>query len=184
MLRSSTSPCCSYVKSALNCAPLGLNFDFGAPGQSTLKSGLAMSVTRSLYFSRIRRASAISLASRFRMFLFHIPRSSIHSMPNSCAATSQARPKSGTATSYRQSQFFLKIFFVGGSRLFGAVRVFGHRIQFHNHPAAEIDFAQRGKHRGNVHQALPQLHEAIRLPRVLALKTLDVLDVQKQQPIA
>src|SRR6266404_2170802 len=99
MLRSRTSPCWSYVKSALNCAPLGLNFDLGAPGQSTLKSGLAMSVTRSLYFSRMRRASATSLASSLRMFLFHMPRSSTHSNPNSREMTSQARPKSWPSSS-------------------------------------------------------------------------------------
>lgn len=69
-------------------------FRLGAPGKSTLNSGLAMSVTRSLYFSSMRRASAISLGSRLRMFLFHIPRSSIHRIPNSHDATSQERPKS------------------------------------------------------------------------------------------
>src|SRR6267143_3194647 len=99
MLRSRTSPCWSYVKSALNFAPLGLNFDLGAPGQSTLNSGLAISVTRSLNFSRMRRASATSVASSFRIFLFHMPRSSIHSKPNSRDMTSQARPKSWPSSS-------------------------------------------------------------------------------------
>ena len=66
----------------------------GAPGQSTLKSGLAMSVTRRLFFFRRRCASAISLASRLTTFLFHMVRSSIHSIPNCWEATSQAWPKS------------------------------------------------------------------------------------------
>ena len=72
----------------------GLNFDLGAPGQSTLKSGPAISVTRRLFFFRMLFASAISLASRFTTFLSHMLRSSIHSIPNCCDATSQARPKS------------------------------------------------------------------------------------------
>src|SRR5258707_15838335 len=58
-----------------------------------------MSVTRSLYFSRMRRASATSLASSLRMFLFHMPRSSIHSNPNSREMISQARPKSWPSSS-------------------------------------------------------------------------------------
>src|SRR6266404_7667650 len=94
MLRSSTSSCCSNVKSALNWSLLGLNFDFGAPGQSTLNSGLAMSVTRRLYFFRRRSDSAISLEFRSSTFLFHMPRSSIQLMPNLCEAISHARPKS------------------------------------------------------------------------------------------
>src|SRR5262249_8886328 len=53
-----------------------------------------MSVTRSLFFSKIRRASSISLASSLARVLFHMPRSSIHCMPKSRAAISQARPKS------------------------------------------------------------------------------------------
>src|SRR5581483_3290742 len=99
-LRSKTSSCCSKVKSALNWswllpgAALGLYLDLGAPGQSVLKSGLAISVTRKLFFCRIRRASATSLASRLTMFLSHMPRNSIHCMPNSFDATSQTWPKS------------------------------------------------------------------------------------------
>src|SRR5579859_673861 len=99
-LRSKTSSCCSKVKSALNWScrllgsALGLYLDLGAPGQSVLKSGLAISVTRNLFFCRMRRASATSLASRLTMFLSHMPRNSIHCMPNSLEATSQTWPKS------------------------------------------------------------------------------------------
>src|SRR5215469_2882257 len=53
-----------------------------------------MSVTRSLFRSRMLRASAISLASSLARVLFHMPRSSIHCMPNSFAVISQERPKS------------------------------------------------------------------------------------------
>src|SRR3954447_26327032 len=42
----------------------------------------------------MRWASATSFSSRLTMFFFHMPRSSIHPMPNSREATSQARPKS------------------------------------------------------------------------------------------
>src|SRR3954470_1923618 len=42
----------------------------------------------------MRWASATSFSSRLTMFFFHMPRSSIHFMPNSREATSQARPKS------------------------------------------------------------------------------------------
>src|ERR1035437_4964566 len=93
MARSKTSSCCARVKLAPK--PLAsLNFDLGAPGQSTLNSGLAMSVTFSWYLSRMRRASATSFSSRLTMFFFHMPRSSIQPMPNSREATSQAWPKS------------------------------------------------------------------------------------------
>jgi hypothetical protein len=47
--------------------------------QAHLKSGLAMSVTRNSYLRKMRRASAISRASRLTMFLLHIPRNSIQS---------------------------------------------------------------------------------------------------------
>src|SRR5207302_204546 len=40
-----------------------------------------MSVTRSLYFSRIRRASSISFESSLSRFLFHMPRRKIHAPP-------------------------------------------------------------------------------------------------------
>src|SRR5579863_5813832 len=93
MARSRTSSCWARVKSAPKLFA-SLNLDFGAPGQSTLKSGLAMSVTLSWNFSRMRRASATSFSSRLMMFFFHMPRSSIHPMPNSRDATSQAWPKS------------------------------------------------------------------------------------------
>src|SRR5215475_13243483 len=53
-----------------------------------------MSVTRKLFFLSSRTASSISFASRAAIFLFHMPRSSIHSMPNCLEATSQAWPKS------------------------------------------------------------------------------------------
>jgi hypothetical protein len=49
-----------------------------------------MSVTRSLYFSRIWRASVDLAASSSVMFLFHMPRSSIQLRPKSLAATEQA----------------------------------------------------------------------------------------------
>src|SRR5438874_1411133 len=52
-----------------------------------------MSVTRRPYFFSSRLDSEISCASRSSTFLFHMPRSSIHFMPNS-AATPQARSKS------------------------------------------------------------------------------------------
>src|SRR5579864_530659 len=93
MARSRTSSCCCRVKLAPKLLP-SLNFDFGAPGQSTLNSGLAMSVTFSWNLSRMRRASATSFSSRLTMFFFHMLRSSIQCIPNSPDATSQAWPKS------------------------------------------------------------------------------------------
>src|SRR6202040_4115393 len=71
-----------------------MNFDFGAPGQSTLNTGLAMSVTFRLYFFSRRNASAISVASSLVLFLFQSSRISTHPIPNCCEATSQAWPKS------------------------------------------------------------------------------------------
>src|SRR4029077_13925315 len=52
-----------------------------------------MSVIRKSYFFSNRKDSAISSESKSRIFLFHIPRSSIHFIPNP-DTTSQARPKS------------------------------------------------------------------------------------------
>jgi len=52
-----------------------------------------MSVTRRSYFLSSLRLSAVSRESKSKIFLFHMPRSSIHFIPNS-AATRQARSKS------------------------------------------------------------------------------------------
>jgi len=46
--RSSSSSCCSNVKSAPYCGVFGLEGDFGAPGQSILKIGDAISETLSV----------------------------------------------------------------------------------------------------------------------------------------
>src|ERR1017187_2034955 len=112
---SSTSGCCSYVKSALNWSRLGLYFEVGAPGQSTLKSGLPMSVTRSWYFVTIFCASAISADASFIRFLFHRPRTSIHCIPNSRAATWHAWSKSweisSVITATRKGDFHLGVSF-------------------------------------------------------------------------
>ena len=54
--RSSSSSCWLNVNAAPNSAPAGLNFDFGAPGQSTLKIGDAMHATRTWNFSSRRRS--------------------------------------------------------------------------------------------------------------------------------
>ena len=78
-------------ESALRC---GLKWESGAPGQSTLNSGLAMSVTRRLYFARMARARARSSEARSVMFLPHRVRSSTHCRPKSLAATEQAWSKS------------------------------------------------------------------------------------------
>jgi hypothetical protein len=61
--------------------------DLGAPGQSVLKSGLAMSVTCRLYLARIFFDSPISASLRSITFLPHMERSSIQLMPKSCEAT-------------------------------------------------------------------------------------------------
>jgi len=50
-------------------AQAGLYFDFGVPGQSVLKSGLAMSVTRRPYFRNNFWVSTISFSSKLIMFL-------------------------------------------------------------------------------------------------------------------
>src|SRR5580704_16917401 len=96
---SSNGSCCLKSKSAWNWSRLGLLLERGAPGQSTLKSGLAISVTRSWYFCKMRCDSAISLASKSVTFLFHMERSSIQCKPKSLVAISQARPKSGVSSS-------------------------------------------------------------------------------------
>ena len=98
------------MKSALKVSRFfGLNFDWGAPGQSTLNKGLAMSVTRNLARSRRRRASATSLLSSLTIFLFHMLRSSIHSRPNSFETISTARAKSweisSLMTAIRKGEF-------------------------------------------------------------------------------
>ena len=99
MQRSSTLSCCLKSKSAWNWSRFGPSFDCGAPGQLTLKSGLAMSVTRSLYFSRIWRDLSTSSALSSVTFLFHMLRSSIQPSPKSFAATEQARSKSAEISS-------------------------------------------------------------------------------------
>ncbi len=129
-----------------------------------MKSGLAISVTRSLYFSRIRSVSATSVASSLRVFLFHMPRSSIHSMPNSREATSQKAAEIlaefvvdycdfEMESSYGQPQLFLEILLVRRCSFFGTVGVIGHSVQFDNRPATEIYFAQSFKDGGYVHQS-------------------------------
>src|ERR1700744_3524416 len=75
-------------------SPLGPYEDFGAPGQSTLNSGLAISVTCNLYFARIFFASAISASVDTCRFLPHISRISTQCRPNSFAITEQAWSKS------------------------------------------------------------------------------------------
>src|SRR5439155_17250617 len=68
--------------------------DLGAPGQSTLNSGLAMSVTCRLYLARIFCASAISASEEAWRFLPHISRSSTQCKPKSFAITEHAWSKS------------------------------------------------------------------------------------------
>src|SRR5271154_3579038 len=68
--------------------------DLGAPGQSTLNNGLAMSVTCSLYLANIFCASAISASEEAWRFLPHISRSSTHCRPKSFAMTEHAWSKS------------------------------------------------------------------------------------------
>src|SRR5882762_8022410 len=99
--RSMSSACCGNVKLAPNSSRAGLNDDFGAPGQSTLKIGDAIHATRSLKRSSTRRASAICAASQFMMFLPPASRRSTSPMPNSRAATSHACPKSWEISSVR-----------------------------------------------------------------------------------
>src|SRR5258705_11513208 len=69
-------------------------WDLGAPVQSTLNSGLAMSVTCRLYLARIFCASAISASVETWRFLPHISRSSTHCRPKSFAITEHAWSKS------------------------------------------------------------------------------------------
>src|SRR5580700_379820 len=83
MHRSSSLSCALASKSAWNWSRLSFFDDRGAPGQSVLNSGLAISVTRSLCSSRIFFASSICLASSSVTFLLHIERSSIQRSPNS-----------------------------------------------------------------------------------------------------
>src|SRR5262245_48124459 len=93
--RSNSSSCCSNVKSeAPNSGFFGLYGDFGAPGQSVLKIGDAISDTRRLNFLRIAWASAMSCAFQLMMFLSCIARSSTQPRPNSFEATSHACAKS------------------------------------------------------------------------------------------
>src|ERR1700730_16857663 len=69
-------------------------WDFGAPGQSTLNSGLAMSVTCRLYLASIFCASAISASEEAWRFLPHISRNSTQCKPKSFAITEHAWSKS------------------------------------------------------------------------------------------
>jgi len=96
---SSTSSCSLKPKLAPKLSFLGLYGERGAPGQSVLKSGLAMSVTRSLYLSRMALALAMSASSSVEMFLPHMERNSTHSRPKSLAITEQAWSKSGEISS-------------------------------------------------------------------------------------
>src|SRR5689334_3069249 len=92
--RSSSSSCCAKVKSAPYCGVFGLNSDFGAPAQSVLNTGDAISETRRLNLSSTALASAMSFASHMITFLLCIARSSTQPRPNSRAAISQAWGKS------------------------------------------------------------------------------------------
>src|SRR5260370_1502514 len=95
MLRSTTSSWCLYATSSAPCMSfLEPYCDLGAPGQSTLNSGLAMSVTCRLYLARIFCASAISASEEAWRFLPHISRSSTHCRPKSFAITEHAWSKS------------------------------------------------------------------------------------------
>src|ERR1700734_3162330 len=75
-------------------SPLDPYWDLGAPGQSTLNKGLAMSVTCRLYLANIFCASAISASDEAWRFLPHISRSSTHCSPKSFAMTEHAWSKS------------------------------------------------------------------------------------------
>src|SRR6185437_3048133 len=91
---SSSASCALKSSSAWKVSRRSLCLDVGAPCQSTLNRGLAMSVNFRLYFARIRFDSAIWFASSVVMFLFHMPRSSIQLRPKSFAATEHEWSKS------------------------------------------------------------------------------------------
>src|ERR1700689_35448 len=80
---SSSLSCALASKSAWNWSRLSPRVDRGAPGQSVLNNGLAISVTRSLFSSRIFRASSSSFASSSVTFLFHVVPNSIQCRPKS-----------------------------------------------------------------------------------------------------
>ena len=99
MQAARTSSC--FLKSAVAAKESfwALNLERGAPGQSTLKSGLAMSVTRRLYLARMACARVTSSELRSAMFLPHRARISTHWSPNSFEATEHAWSKSGDISS-------------------------------------------------------------------------------------
>ena len=76
------------------CRPVQIVFrsvlDLGAPGQSVLKRGLAMSVTRNWYLARIFSARSRSSPERSIRFLPPMDRSSIQCRPKSLATTEHA----------------------------------------------------------------------------------------------
>src|SRR5207247_5475801 len=183
--RSRSSFCCSYVKSAPNSGFFGLNGDFGAPGQSVLKTGEAISETRSLKRSRTPRASATSCASQFMMFLPCIARSSTYPRPNSRAATSHARPKTCEISSVRTDRVKVAMLFqvaLGDQRrIFRRPSLVGHAVQLDHRPAAELYVVERGKNARQIHFPSPKLHEAV--GRAVPLYSFHILQVQEQQPV-
>src|SRR5580700_11402943 len=88
-------------------------------------------------------------------------------------------------SSYRQPQLFLDVFFVNDRGFFWRSRLVRHGVQLDNSPSAEIYFSKRIKHRGKVHRASTEFDEAIGLLRIRAAgQPLDILQVQKKQPVA
>src|SRR5436190_10042342 len=191
MARSSSSSCCSYVKSAPNSGFFGLNGDFGAPGQSGLNTGDGISDTRSLKRSSTPRASATSCASQFMMFLPCIARSSTYSSPNSRAATSQARPKSceisSVSTESVKVAMLFQIMFRDERRLLRRARVVGDGVELDDEPAAEFHILQRVEDPGQIDLSASEFDESIRLaclarPARLA-RVFHVFQMQKEQPL-
>src|SRR5579875_1014918 len=93
MYLASRSSCCLNVSFEPKSWLLS-GWRFGAPGQSVLKSGLPISVTRRLYLVRMDSTcpSWVSLSSC--RLLFHMPRNSTQFRPKSFEITEQAWSKS------------------------------------------------------------------------------------------
>src|ERR1051325_1625969 len=88
------------------------------------------------------------------------------------------------ANSYRHPEFFFQVFLADGSGLFGSARLVRYNIEFDDSPAAEIYFAQRSEHCGEVHASPAQLDKTERTLGRLAFRyRFYILDMQEKQAI-
>src|ERR1700733_9621898 len=99
MHRSISLSCALASKSAWNWSRVWLCEERGAPGQSVLNRGLAISVTRNLCSPRSFFASSTCFASSSVTFLSHIERSSIQRSPKSTETIWHAFSKSWVISS-------------------------------------------------------------------------------------